>query len=135
MKTFEPTPYNVFIYEHQEHTSSSAITFEQVGMIAEVHKHMKLLRSCTTCNQHDWCLAFLFGNNHLKQTLLDKISNGGDVDTLAFFNKMLNDSEIFNSSVPEDCSSYNEDLWSKQLAKGLSYWGIICHCLAELSYY
>ena len=38
--------------------------------------------------------TFLFGNNHLKQMLLDKISNGGDVHTLAFFNKMLNDNEI-----------------------------------------
>ena len=132
VKTFEPTPYDVFIYEHQQHTSFSAITFEQVGMIAEVHEHMKLLRSCTTCDQHDWCLPFLFGNNHLKQMLLDKISNGGDADTLAFFHKMLNDNEIFNSSVPEDCSSYNKDLWSKRLAKGLSYQGIICHCLAEL---
>ena len=53
VKTFEPTPYDVFIYEHQEHTSFSAITFEQVGMIAEVHEHVKLLRSCTTCDQHD----------------------------------------------------------------------------------
>lgn len=129
-KMFENT-CDVFIYEHTAHASFSSIKFTQIAMFAKVSECWELLRECTTHDHHDWCLPFLYGNKHLQHILETIKTKSSNNDRLKLVDDILGDKEIFDQNVAEDCSDYNEDLWSRRLSLSLKHGGIKSQCMAE----